>query len=245
MNKKAIGIIGGVGPFAGIDLAKKVFSHTKANRDQDHINMYLVSCPSMVPDRTSFLLNGTENPMQGIQACMDNLARSGATAVGMCCNTAHSPRIIGGLNIPSGVEFINMIDKTCQFISSKYDSASIGLIATLGTIQTGIYDEYFAKYPKLKLVKAPQEFNEGVHRAIYDKEFGIKANSTITDSAFTLVNDAVMQLKKMGCKAVILGCTELPLVYSGKKEADGIELVDPTEVLAIELIKATEPEKLI
>lgn len=245
MNKKAIGIIGGVGPLAGIDLAKKVFSHTKANKDQDHIDMHLISCPSIVPDRTSFLLNGTENPMPGIQACMDNLAGSGATAIGICCNTAHSPKIIGGLSIPEGVEFINMIDKTCQFISSKYKSAKIGLIATLGTIQTGIYDEYFAKYPSLTLVKADNKFNENVHTAIYDKDFGIKANSLVTDKAFELVNGAVMQLKKMGCKAVILGCTELPLVYPGKKEADGVELIDPTDVLATELIKATEPEKLI
>ncbi len=245
MSKKAIGIIGGVGPLAGIDLAKKVFSHTKADKDQDHIDMYLVSCPSIVPDRTSFLLNGTENPMQGIQTCMNKLAQSGATAVGICCNTAHSPKIIGALDIPENVQFINMIDKTCQFISDKYKTAKIGLIATLGTIQTGIYDEYFAKYPSLELVKADQASNESVHQAIYDKEFGIKANSGVTEQAFKQVNGAVMTLKAMGCKAVILGCTELPLVYPGKKDADGVELIDPTDVLAIELIKATEPEKLI
>lgn len=245
MNKKAIGIIGGVGPLAGVDLAKKVFSHTKADRDQDHIDMYLVSCPSIVPDRTSFLLNGTENPMPGIQTCMNNLAQSGATAIGICCNTAHSPKIIGGLSIPEGVQFINMIDRTCRFISDKYRSAKIGLIATLGTIQTGIYDEYFANYPALELVKADQAANEAVHQAIYDKQFGIKANSAVTEQAFKQVNDAVMKLKDMGCKAVILGCTELPLVYPGKKDADGVELIDPTDVLATELIKATEPEKLI
>ncbi len=245
MNKKAIGIIGGVGPLAGVDLAKKVFSHTKANRDQDHIDMYLVSCPSIVPDRTSFLLSGTENPMPGIQTCLDKLVQSGATAVGICCNTAHSHKIIGGLSVPEGVEFINMIDKTCQYISTKYRSAKIGLVATLGTIQTGIYDQYFAKYPALELVKADQATNESVHQAIYDRQFGIKANSGVTEQAFKQVNAAVMKLRDMGCMAVILGCTELPLVYPGKKDAEGVELIDPTDVLATELIKATEPEKLI
>ena len=54
----AIGVVGGVGPFAGTDLVNKIFRHTKAVRDQDHINLIMTSCPSLIPDRTDFLLHG-------------------------------------------------------------------------------------------------------------------------------------------------------------------------------------------
>ncbi len=43
---------------------------------------------------------------------------------------------------------------------------------------------------------------------------------------------------------MILGCTELPLVFNGKRSYKGTDLVDPTEILAIALIRETEPEKL-
>lgn len=242
---KAIGILGGVGPSAGVDLAKKVFKHTKAAKDQEHISMYLTSCPAMIPDRTGFLLEGGQNPAPGMQDCINKLALCGATAMGICCNTAHSPKIISQLTFPKGLEFINMIDRTCKEISDRFGKAKIGLMATKGTIQTGIYAEYFAKYPNLELVIASQATVDKVHDTIYNKEFGIKATPEVTEKAKNNLREAVDELKGLGCKAVILGCTELPLAFEGQSEYNGVALVDPTEVLAINLIKATEPEKLI
>lgn len=244
-NKKAIGVIGGVGPLAGIDVAKKIFAHTKANKDQDHIDLYLTSCPSIIPDRTQFLINNGSDPYPGIQQCLYKLAQSGATAVGICCNTAHSPKIIGRLQLPQGVQFVNMIDSTCKTIAKQYPNSKIGLIATLGTINTGIYKQYFDKYPEIELVILEQKDNESVHDAIYNPQYGIKANSAVTQKAFDAVSNAVLKLKDKGCKAVILGCTELPLVFPGQDQYKDIGLIDPTTVLATELIKATEPEKLI
>jgi len=240
----AIGIVGGVGPSAGVDLASKVFSHTKASRDQEHIDLFLVSCPSIIPDRTDYLLSGGENPAPGIQKCIRTLASCGATAVGISCNTAHSPKILSQVSIPSGVKFINMIESTCNFIENNFPCSKVGIIATLGTNQTGIYDQYFSEYPDLELVKLDAEDQKKVHDSIYNKEFGIKAVSPVSEKACCVVKNAVSILKEKGCKAVILGCTELPLVFPGEKSFDGVTLIDPTDVLAIELVRATEPDKL-
>lgn len=116
--RKAIGIVGGVGPMAGIDLAKKVFAHTKANKDQEHIDLYLTSCPALIPDRTDYLLEGGDDPAPGMQLCFDKLASIGATAIGVSCNTAHSDRILSRVNVPKNVVFVNMIDSTCRYIKS-------------------------------------------------------------------------------------------------------------------------------
>lgn len=240
----AIGIVGGVGPSAGTDLAEKVFSHTKAEKDQDHINLYLVSCPSIVPDRTAYLLSGGDNPAPGIQKCIETLAACGATAVGISCNTAHSPKILSQVRLPGGIRFINMIENTCRYIQEKYPSSKIGILATLGTNRTGIYDEYFSNYPDLELVKLEPEDQKVVHDAIYNKEYGIKAVSPVSDKASDTIRDAVLKLKEKGCRAVILGCTELPLVFPSEKSFSGISLIDPTDVLATELVKSVAPEKL-
>jgi hypothetical protein len=44
--KPEIGIIGGAGPYAGLNLVKKIFDQTLARTDQDHLPVVLVSLPS-------------------------------------------------------------------------------------------------------------------------------------------------------------------------------------------------------
>ncbi len=239
---KAIGIVGGVGPAAGTDLANKVFSHTLADRDQDHINLFLASCPSIIPDRTEYLINGGEDPAPGIERCISWLSGCGATAVGVCCNTAHAPGILSRVNIPKGVAFVNMIEKTHDFVSKVFSDRAglkVGLLATLGTLRCNVYDYYFSE-----IIKPDEIVAKAVHQAIYDKVYGIKALSGVSEKAREAVSSAVDHLRGKGCSVVILGCTELPLVFNGSRSYYGIDLVDPTEILAIELIRATEPDKL-
>lgn len=247
--KKAIGIVGGVGPAAGTDLAEKVFRHTKADKDQDHIDLYLTSCPSIIPDRTGFLLEGGPSPTEGLTECARKLASLGATAIGVCCNTAHAHTIMDAVvetmkrEYP-GAEMVNLIDTAVGSMAAKYpEGAKIGLLATCGTIKTGVYSEYFKAYPKLEEVLLSDEENLAVHCAIYDKTYGIKATPTVTEKARKVIKAAVEKLRDLGCKAVILGCTELPLALKNG-DVEGVEIADPTELLALELIRRTAPEKL-
>jgi aspartate racemase len=247
MKKPAIGIVGGVGPAAGADLCHKIFSHTKVTCDQDHIDLYLTSCPSIIPDRTDFLLNHGADPRNGLLSCMEKLVALGATALGVACNTAHSQKIIGAIDMSflgPDVRFCNMIEETCRFIADGYDEGvPIGFMATLGTTNTGVYDEYFSKYHGLKLVKCDEAYRKAINDAIYSKKYGIKVTPKVSDKARGILIDAVNQLKEKGCKAVILGCTELPLALDS--ENSPLPIIDPTDILAQALVRATEPEKLV
>jgi aspartate racemase len=49
-----IGIVGGVGPLAGLDIFKKIIEETIATKDQDHIPVILSSQPQRIADRTAF-----------------------------------------------------------------------------------------------------------------------------------------------------------------------------------------------
>ena len=238
---KAIGIVGGVGPTAGTDLANKVFRHTDAHRDQDHINLFLTSCPSLIPDRTEYLLGKGEDPVPGINFCLEKLALCGATVVGIACNTAHANRIFRRIAVPEGIELVNMIDKTCRVLGRKYGKSRIGLLGTLGTLRSGLYSQYFEKYPQLELAVPSEQTCMNVHSAIYDSDYGIKSTPRVSDRARLIVEDAVGELKYAGCSAVILGCTELPLIFP---RPDSF-LVDPTDILAVELVRATEPQLLV
>ena len=49
-NQKLIGIVGGVGPYAGLDLCRKIFEQTDAHRDQEHLPIALLSIPQKIKD---------------------------------------------------------------------------------------------------------------------------------------------------------------------------------------------------
>ena len=50
-----IGIVGGAGPYAGLDLAQKILEQTIAEKDQDYLPTLLISTPDKIEDRTPYL----------------------------------------------------------------------------------------------------------------------------------------------------------------------------------------------
>ena len=87
--KNPIGIIGGMGPMASQLFYKMVTEHTAAEKDQDHINLILLSDASM-PDRTGAILShqydGPYNQMLEDARFLEN---AGCKAIAITCNTAH------------------------------------------------------------------------------------------------------------------------------------------------------------
>ena len=72
----------------------------------------------------------------------------------------------------------------------------------------------------------------------------VKSKSNpITSIAKNKIIKATDSLQKKGAKAIILGCTELPLAFKNSKKSDLI-LIDPTNILAKALIRETYPKKL-
>ena len=90
-----IGIVGGMGPFAGIDLAFKITSETRVERDQDHVPFQLISVPERIADRSAYMRGeDVANPGLAMVDVIMALQEGGATIAGIPCVTAHSKPII-------------------------------------------------------------------------------------------------------------------------------------------------------
>ena len=116
------GVIGGMGPYAGLDLIKKIFDLSTAASDQEHIPLMMISCPHLIGDRTNFLLGKSQiNPGTAIAEISRRLIMQGASIIGMPCNTAHSKVILNEIikNIPKNIFFINMVEKTVKYINKN------------------------------------------------------------------------------------------------------------------------------
>ena len=246
-----IGIIGGIGPYAGVDLLKKIYDNTIAETDQGYLDTLLFSLSSKIQDRTEYLLNtNLENPGYAIANIIEELYLAKATVVGIPCNTAHSKEIFGVIKKElklkkRPIKLLNMIDETTSFISKNYPNITkVGILSTTGTFKSKIYNHslelnnYEVILPSLKM----QE--NIIHPAIYDPIYGIKSTSnTIHPKARKNLLKGISSLKKQGAEVVILGCTEIPLAITEKK-IDELITIDPTNILARALINEFYPQKL-
>jgi aspartate racemase len=246
-----IGIVGGVGPYAGVDLTKNVFDNTLANVDQDHLPLVMMSVPETILDRTEYLLHLVEdNPGRAIANVILRMETVGATVAGIPCNTAHATEIFNLTKevLAEGktkIILLSMIDETIKAIIAEYpDLKKIGVLSTTGTYQFNIYSEPL-KNAGLEPIVPPLDIQERiVHPAIYDKEYGIKAKSNpVTDRARTDLLDMIELLKQSGAELIIKGCTEIALAIP-EQIVHGIPTIDPSIVLARSLIKHVNPQKL-
>ena len=98
MEPPIIGIIGGMGPQAGLDLAEKVIAETTAAKDQEHLPMALLSYGHKIGDRSAYVFGEiTKNPGFAIASVARTLAELGVRVAGIPCNSAHAPEIFNAL----------------------------------------------------------------------------------------------------------------------------------------------------
>ncbi|HUU28793.1 MAG TPA: amino acid racemase [archaeon] len=253
MGLPIIGIVGGVGPYAGLDLNRKIFDNTVTDgTDQDHLEVLLFSAGRQVPDRTEYLLRKAgENPAEQLFRAVETLARAGARIMAIACNTAHAPEIITPLkekilSLGLEIELVDMIEETALFIKENFGKgAKAGLLATEGTISAGVYDRLREeRLGRIELLLPSREIQKLVHQAIYDRKYGIKACSNpVTERAVKECRLAVRHLAEQGAETVILGCTELPLALP-QSSIEGASLLDPTWITARALVARVALEKL-
>ncbi len=222
-GSKIIGILGGMGPEATADLFLKIIRLTPACKDQDHLRVIIDSNPK-IPDRTAFILGSGEDPFPALLKTALNLKKAGVDFAIMPCNTAHY--FLERLVEESGLPFLSIVEATYKEIASKViPPAKIGLLATDGTIKARIYHDVLEKRGYTLLCPSP-EGQKLVMKSVYD---GVKAGKL--DEAKRWIGKPLRELIDGGVKAIVLGCTELPLLFK-EEEIEGIFLVDSTLALA-------------
>jgi aspartate racemase len=241
-----------VGPYAGLDLSKKVFDHTRASSDQEHLDLVMVSWPQSIADRTAFLLGRSEaNPAPALSDCVMALESVGCSVAGIACNTAHSPRLFDALKSAlaargSRIRLLNMIEEVATHLGERFPSVRrVGVLATDGTVNANVYGEVLGRRGLEVVYPRASEQRDWVQAAIYDRSYGLKAFSDpVTDRARGDVMRAVRHLvDDGGAEAVVLGCTELPLAVRESRLLDR-PVIDASMVLARALIAGTAPDRL-
>lgn len=239
-----LGIVGGVGPLAGIDLLKKITGNTEAKNDQEHLPVILFSFPDKINDRTDYLEGKVkENPGIAIGKICVKLSKAGALVAGIPCNTAHAPEIFNSVSKVldqnnCSLKIINMIDETIRYIKETFPQKSaIGVMSTTGTYKQKIYYNDLLKTGYLPVVPEEDVQTELVHNSVYHPSYGIKTQGgKITEKAKDQLYAVMEMIINKGVQAIILGCSEIPLAVT-EEEFHGIKLIDPVDILAKAMIE--------
>ena len=221
-----IGILGGMGTQAGLDFCNKLTELNKGKTDQQY-PLFVLYNKSNIPGRPENL-HKYNKVLKSLLAGCKFLEKSKCRFIVIPCNTAHywfddlqKKTKIPIISMPKEV-YVHSV-KTCK------KNSEIGLLATEGTLKTGIYNKFFDK--KFKLINPSKSVQKNnVNKAIKLVKMGkIK-------EAEKAIRPAVNLLVKMKCDKIILGCTELPIAIFAFKSFQKIKksktFLDPNLILA-------------
>ena len=221
-----IGILGGMGTQAGLDFCNKLAKLNRGKIDQKY-PLFILYNKSNVPGRPENI-NKYNKVLRSLISGCQLLKKNKSKFITIPCNTAHYwyEDLQKNIKIP----ILNMPKEV--YLHTKKNctkNSKIGILATEGTLKTGIYNKFFDKNYLLVSPKRKIQI-ENVNKAIkYVKMGRIK-------DAEKAIKPAVNDLIKMKCKKIILGCTELPIAIFAFKSFKKIKLsktfLDPNLILA-------------
>ena len=238
-----IGILGGMGTQAGLDFCNKLAILYRGKIDQEY-PLFILYNKSNIPGRPESIGVHTGNLLTKktslrnkkkyslvLKSLVDGckvLKKSKCKFIVIPCNTAHYwyDDLKKKINLP----IINMPKEVFNFTKKNCKKKSdIGLLATEGTLKTGVYNKFFAKDYKLIYPDARTQKNS-VNQAIKFVKMGnVKAANKV-------IKKAIDYLIKKNCKKIILGCTELPIAIFAFKSFKTIKsskiFLDPNLILA-------------
>jgi aspartate racemase len=223
--KKTIGVLGGMGPEASARFYSLLIKRTRAARDQEHIPTIIWSDPR-VPDRTAAILGKGPSPLPLLLAGAKRLQRAGADFLIIPCLTAH--HFLNELRKASGIPIVSLLEETARFIQRRRPPLGCtGLLASSGTVRSGLFQKALAGADVRVLVPAESE-QKKVMAAIYGRR-GIKAGVT-AGKPRTVLRGVARQLIRRGARAIIAGCTEVPLALGAKDLT--VPFLDPMDIAA-------------
>ncbi|HOG17189.1 MAG TPA: amino acid racemase [Syntrophales bacterium] len=226
MSEKTIGVLGGMGPEATEAFFLRVIRATKVRRDQDHLRILIDSNPK-VPDRTAAIRGEGESPLPMLIEGARGLQKAGAGFIVIPCVTAHY--FLEPLRRKVRIPILSIVDEVVGHVRRRMRGLRrIGLVATSGTVDTGLFQKAFGAAGIEVLLPDGRTQKNKVMAAIYGRR-GVKAAGPSEESK-ALVVAAARALTDRGAQAVLAGCTEIPLVL---KDGDlSVPVVDSLDVLA-------------
>ena len=218
-NGLTLGVLGGMGPAATAEFQRLLAVKAPATCDQEHPRMIVYS-HTVTPDRTTYLLGKGPDPEPYLLDGLQTLIGWGADRLAVTCNTAHhfiDKFLAEGLISVPVIHIVEETIRTCRERSPE----GAWLTATLGTMNTGIYQEHAAASGYRFLI--PDEATRVEIHAVTDMvKAGQQAEAGVR---YRAIVERLWQIERI---PVVQACTELPVAWqrAGLPEEMGISSLE-------------------
>lgn len=226
MKKKAIGILGGMGPQASvylykimIELAIKEFQ-AKNNDDFPEIIIHSIPVPDFISNEKQ-----KQQALKMLQERVIALNNLNLSYLSIACNTAHL--LLPDLQKISKISFISMIEEVCSKVKND-NLKKVGILGTPATLNSELYQKELGEHGIKSILPLQKDFIllEIVIRNVI--------NGSASKQDEKLLARIANYLYENGAEGIILGCTELPLVFP---KYFRIPIYNSVEVLARALLR--------
>ncbi len=217
-----VGVVGGMGPRATADFFAKLIELTPAARDQDHLRVLIDSNPQ-IPDRSAFILGEGEDPTPWLVETARRLEAAGADFLVIPCNTAHY--FLEAIRRSVRIPVLDITEAVAEEATRTVPGLeAVGLLATTATARAQLYHRAFGRRG-VRVIAPGGEDQKAVDRAIYSVKAG-----DLGPEVRKAVARVGVRLVEQGAEAIVLGCTEIPLVVD--PQTWPVPVLDSTHILA-------------
>lgn len=226
MKKQPIAIIGGMGPEASAYLYNMLIKQSidlhgaVNNEDFPEIVLYSVPVPDFISNN-----NRRDEALKILKEKVKMLNSLNPLCISIACNTAHV--LINGLQKISKAPFVSMINEVVEIVK-KNKIKTVGLLGTPSTLKSKIYQNALKKNGIKSILPSEIEINN-IEKMVRKVIAGTTNKSDI-NSLIQIAN----KLVENGAQGIILGCTELPLIFPSKYL---IPIYNSVEILSLALLR--------
>lgn len=228
---KKIGIISGMGTRAGLLFIDKLIARIEAPKDQDFPE-FILHNNSRIPDRTLAIVYGEESPMNELLRSINLMKLCNVDFIISTCITSY--HFLNQLDPHLTQNILNPVALLSKKLSCEGNGIKrVGLLATTGTIRSGLFHNEFVNSPFELVVLDPKDQESEFMRSVY-MDGGFKSAQVSTE-AYELFQNAVNALKSKEVDVIVGGCTEVQIGFS--RIAEALPYIDLVDLLVDEAIE--------
>lgn len=219
---KKIGIIGGLGPESTVDYYRGIIDTFR--KEQGGLAGPEMVIYSADVDELFEMVDAAQwDRLAGwLLERVRALQSAGADFAAIGANTPHI--VFGEVQARSPIPLLSIVEETCRKAESL-GIERIGLMGTRFTMQADFYRKRFETAGMSVVVPRADEIEQIHDRLVSEIELGIFKDSTREE----LLAIAGRMRDEDSIEALILGCTELPMILD-KDEYDGIPFLNTTAI---------------
>jgi aspartate racemase len=221
--KKTVGLVGGIGPESTVDYYREIISRYRARLSTTHYPLIIINSVNMTEMLSMVERGDFESLCAFLLTGISSLHRAGATFAAIASNTPHI--VFHAVRDRSPLPLISIVESVRDTIVSAGYVRCV-LLGTAFTMNNSFYKDTLG--PTGIDVIVPEEADRSyIHETIFSElEFGIVKEST--KQRYTDIIQSIVERHRID--SVLLGCTELPLLFKGDTHTCGIPLLDAASI---------------